>query len=139
MVNASSSSTYQDRTSDLGPQFAWIGRSYFPGLFISKYEANPWLMIQLNNSTVISSVIIINRMDCCGERLQNLELRGGFLNDLTNPVIGLFKGPGETHGAHRIPQPKPVEVLFLSFQLKTREYLQINGIRLRTGSDGELF
>ena len=131
-VNAWSSS-YLDKALH-GPQLAWRGdSSNNSGFFHSNQENNPWLRIQLNKPTTVTSVTIINRKDCCGERLKNLELRGGMKNDLTNPVIGEFKGPGKTKGVHHITLEKPTKILYLTFQLKMNAaILQVNGIRLNT-------
>ena len=51
-------------------------------------------------------------------------------NDLSNPVIGEFNGPGTTGGVHKILLNESVTVKFLSFQIKSRGTLQINGILL---------
>ena len=130
MVNAWSSS-YHGRRSSNGPQLAWRGGSIHRyGFFRSRQENNPWLRIELSRPAVLTSVIIINRKDCCGERLKNLEISGGMKNDLTNPVIGEFKGPGTTEGKHFIPLKGPTEVSYMTFQLKMRMgILQLNGIR----------
>ena len=116
-----------------GPQLAWKGSSTpgGTGFFHSQGEGKPWLRIKLNRAVVISSVTITNRLDCCGERLRNLEIRGGMKRlFLTNPVIGKFKGPGTTGGVHKI-QVTPSKVLYLSFQQTGNAHvLQINGIKL---------
>ena len=78
----------------------------------------------------ITSVTITNRKDGWGERLKDVELRGGTKNDLTNLVIGCFAGPGTTGGVHKILLDRPVTVKFLSFQIKSQGTLQINGIKL---------
>ena len=101
------------------------------GFFQSMKEDKPWLRIQLNRPTSVFSVSIINRRDCCGERLRNLQLRGGNKSDLTNEVLGLFKGPGATGGVHVIRLKRPAIVEYLSFQLMMdAAVLQINGVRL---------
>ena len=131
-VNAWSSSHINNK-EDYGPQLAWKGGSTnSKGFFHSQQENNPWLTVELNRPVTISSVTITNRKDCCGERLKNLEIRGGMKNDVTNPVIGEFKGPGTTGGVYIIPLKKPSEVLFLKFQQKmSNAVLQINGIQVR--------
>ena len=86
--------------------------------------------INSNQHTSSTSVTIVNRKDGYGERLKELEVRGGMNNDLTNPVIGQFKGPGTTGGVHSIPFKVPTLLRFISFQMKTQDYLQINGIGL---------
>ena len=101
------------------------------GFFHSQGEDNPWLRIKLNRKVIISSVTIRNRLDCCGERLENLEIRAGTKNDLTNEVVGTFAGPGATGQKHVVLFTKWVNADVLTFQLKKKNVaLQINGIYL---------
>ena len=37
-------------------------------------EKNPWWMVDLEREYEISAVILWNRIDCCGERLQNFQI-----------------------------------------------------------------
>ena len=115
------------------PQFAWKGTdvAVSTGFFHSERENNPWLRIQLSRKETITSVTIRNRLDCCGERLENLEVRAGTKKDNTNEIVGTFAGPGVTGGKHVVQFTKPVLADFLTFQLKKKEaYLAINGIYL---------
>ena len=74
---------------------------------------------------------IRNRIDGFGDRLENLEIRAGAKNDLTNEIVGRFKGPGVTGQKHVIQFTKSVVAEFLTFQLKKKAaVLQINGIYL---------
>ena len=114
-------------------KFAWKGtdQATSVGIFHSQGEDNPWLRIKLNRKETITSVTIRNRIDCCGERLENLEIRAGTKNDLTNEIVGRFKGPGVTGQKHVVQFTKSVVADFLMFQLKgTNVVLQINGIYL---------
>ena len=131
MFGAWASSHYGSEAM-FGPKLAWKGESKSnSGFFHSKRENKPWLRIQLNKPVILSSVIIVNRKDCCGARLRNLELRGGMKNHLLNAVIGRFRGPGRTKGVHKIQLQYPTKVQFLSFQLMMNAgVLQINGIKL---------
>ena len=52
-------------------------------------------------------------------------------NDLTNEVVGTFKGPGETGAKYVIQLSKEVIAEYLTFQTKKNNAeLQINGIKL---------
>ena len=51
-------------------------------------------------------------------------------NDLTNDVLGWFEGPGTNGAQHVIRFDRAVLVEFITFQLKNREVLSIDGIRL---------
>ena len=44
---------------------AWASNGNF---FHSVKEDNPWLKVQLNKPTVVYSVTVGNRKDCCGDR-----------------------------------------------------------------------
>ena len=131
MTHASASSVYQDNNEKWGAALAWKGGSGSrTGFFSSEEEEKPWLQIRLNQPTEISSVTVINRKDCCGERLRNLEVRAGMNPGLNNQVVGEFKGPGSTGGVHVIRFEGPVVAQYLTFQLIGKQNLQINGIRL---------
>ena len=85
----------------------------------------------MNKPTKITSVTVGNRVKCCGERLENLEIKAGMKNDMTNEIIGTFKGPGRTGVKYLIPLTKTVVARYLTFQLnKTKGVLQIEGIKL---------
>ena len=133
-VDAQSSSVYGPQGGNVGlwgPQLAWRGGSFNSvGFFHSQNERNPWLKIKLNRAVVISFVTITNRYDGDGSRLSNIEIRGGMKNDLANPVIGNFQGPGQRGLVYQI-QVTPTKVLYLSFQRKVNYgVLQINGIKV---------
>ena len=52
-------------------------------------------------------------------------------NDLTNEVVGTFKGPGKTGAKHVVQFTKEVTAKYLSFQLKKKKaILQIKEIKL---------
>ena len=85
----------------------------------------------MNRKETITSVTIRNRLDCCGERLENLEIRAGTTNDNANEILGRFKGPSATFAKHVIQFIKSVVADILTFQLKKNDAtLQINGIYL---------
>ena len=53
--------------------FSWKGGSYTnEGFFHSSYEYKPWLLIQIP-SVQLYSVTTVNRKDCCGDHLVDLE------------------------------------------------------------------
>ena len=128
-IDAWASSTYEYRL----PEFAWRGfnQVIYGDFFHSEVEDNPWLRIQLNRKETITSVTIRNRLDCCGERLENLEVRAGTNNDNANEIVGRFAGPGATGAKHVVRFTKSVVADFLTFQIKKDDaVLQINGIYL---------
>ncbi|KAM8967922.1 fucolectin-6-like [Pelodytes ibericus] len=51
-------------------------------------DENPWWRLNLRKKTKIGSVVIVNREDCCGIRLQGAQIRVGNSPDINNPVCG---------------------------------------------------
>ena len=117
------------------PENAWDGtddKGARTGFFQSKHEDDPWLRIHLTRCTRITSITIGNSMRCCGIRFTKIEIRAGAKNDLTNPVVAFFEGPGTTTENYVIRLKKPVgNAEYLTFQRqKKNSVLQINGIKL---------
>ena len=111
------------------PEYAWRGDEN--NFFESDEENYPWLRIQLNRKAIMNGLQIRNRINCCGERLENLEVRAGTKNDNTNEIVGRFAGPGVTNAIHYVKFDKWVEANFLTFQLnKKNAILQISKIML---------
>ncbi|XP_048584134.1 fucolectin isoform X1 [Nematostella vectensis] len=57
----------------------------------TKRQTNPWWRVDLQKSYVILRFFIVNRADCCGERLDNFEIRIGdslVSNGNDNPSCG---------------------------------------------------
>ncbi|XP_062606407.1 fucolectin-like [Saccostrea cucullata] len=60
----------------------------------SKTEINPWLKIGLRNSVSVKRVLIHNRQDCCGERLQNVTIN--VTQNGENYPCGFYPGPAQS-------------------------------------------
>ncbi|XP_075437454.1 fucolectin-like [Ascaphus truei] len=54
----------------------------------TKKEKDPWWMLDLKNSYSIGPIVIVNRQDCCSERLNGAEVRVGNSPNNDNPVCG---------------------------------------------------
>ncbi|XP_015680460.1 fucolectin-like [Protobothrops mucrosquamatus] len=66
----------------------WIGQNTCTH---TKQERGPWWYVDLGRRYAISSVVVKNREDCCGERLQGAEIRvGNFVSNhgKNNPLCG---------------------------------------------------
>ncbi|XP_039177324.1 fucolectin-like isoform X2 [Crotalus tigris] len=66
----------------------WIGQNTCTH---TKRERGPWWYVDLGSRHAISSVVVKNRADCCGERLQGAEIRvGNFVSNhgKNNPLCG---------------------------------------------------
>jgi len=131
LVSASSSSYYREKHE---PEFAFTGRSHDNdgGFFHSSHENNPWVRLEIKPFQ-ITTLTIINRWDCCGDRLRNLEIRAGQSEILfSNPVVATYEGPGQSRAEYVIPFNKPTQTKYITMQIKQRDraYLQINGIKV---------
>ena len=83
--SAVASSTITGDKHDYGPENAWFSPpGQDPDYFLSDKEHSPWLSIQLL-PTLITSVTIHTRHNCCGDRMKPLlEIRAGTSNVATD-------------------------------------------------------
>ena len=107
----------------------------------SEYEDFPWYQYQLPEKKNISGLTLVNREDCCGERMHNVEIRVGLdaatdankglpLSNI-NHLCGVFPGPGVTGGSYKIIcENGPIETEYVTIQIMGKEYLQISEIEL---------
>ena len=79
LILAQASSVLADNFKSYSPKFAIDGKISHDSknFFHSKDEMFPWLEVKLPSTTMISSVTIVNRKDCCGDRFRNVEVRAG--------------------------------------------------------------
>ena len=87
---------------------------------------------------------LVNRGDCCGERLHNVEIRAGLesvtentdgalVSDI-NTLCSEFEGPGVTGETYKIICDNgPIEAEYITIQILGTEYLQISEIELIGG------
>ena len=82
---ASQSSVYQHGQSVLKASFAVDGNhdttiSAANGICAhTNFDTNPWWRVDLGDSHPVSKVYVLNRGECCGERLNGFEIRVGTL------------------------------------------------------------
>ena len=64
-------------------------------------EATPWIAIDYGTRVIVERVDIFNRVDCCGERTQNVDVRisdelptSGSQMFSGGTLLGHFAGPG---------------------------------------------
>ena len=96
--------------------------------FSSDLEDFPWFQLELPEAKNISSLSLVNREDCCGERLERVEIRAGF-DEITaenkgmplsefNTLCGVFEGPGETNETYKfICQNGSIEAKYITIQI----------------------
>merc|ERR1712013_636329 len=141
VAEATSSSSYNN---DFLPDFAIDG---FPpnqdignsNGFHSAQEDYPWFQLNLGSPQTVTGVLILNRINCCGERLKNLEIRAGmtpvdagFRGKLAvNKKVGEFAGPGVTGETYTIEFDEEVTAQYITLQLTDpNSILQINEIKV---------
>ena len=89
----------------------------------------------------IVRVTIVNRKDCCGEVLKNVEVRAGldFAQEKgklleVNTVCGEFEGPGTNGGHHEVNCVTTLPAQFITVQKKEQGVLHVAEIYYEPGS-----
>ncbi|XP_078542753.1 uncharacterized protein LOC144828451 [Lissotriton helveticus] len=87
-------------TASQSSQYPYLGLPSYPlntnrnGNYYEKYcsstngDMNPWWRVDLGQSQPIRSIVVVNRADCCPERLRGAEVRVGDSKNNNNPVCG---------------------------------------------------
>ena len=94
----------------------------------------PWVKLELQPGSVVYGAKITNRVNCCGERLSDVEVRVG---DETvtvqnqhglssNKLCGTFDGPGTNGEVVRIECSEPISGMYITIQIKDRSVEQMN-------------
>ncbi|KAM8966348.1 fucolectin-like [Pelodytes ibericus] len=52
-------------------------------------EKNPWWMLDIGESQSIGEITLVNRRDCCSQRLEGAEIRVGDSPNHDNPICGI--------------------------------------------------
>ncbi|XP_019626120.1 PREDICTED: uncharacterized protein LOC109471278 [Branchiostoma belcheri] len=79
-ANQSSSFVMPNRDTSAGQAVdGYLGTTVDPGnaCTLTAQDTEPWWVVNLGNATSVGTVRILNRGDCCGERLQNFQVRVG--------------------------------------------------------------
>ena len=103
-----------------GPQAAVDGSTngafYDGSVTATSSEPNPWWQVDLQNSMQIGSVVVWNRTDCCGSRLNDYWV---FVSDTpflpTDTPASLSSRPG-TFSSHQTSEPAPSALILLPSQ-----------------------
>ncbi|XP_053571967.1 fucolectin-1-like [Bombina bombina] len=56
---------------------------------LTRSEPSPWWRLDFNAPRTVGAVVIVNRQDCCWQRLIGAEVRVGDSPDNNNPVCGI--------------------------------------------------
>ena len=89
---------------------------------------------------MVAGVEIFNTVNCCGDRLSNLEIRAGLdpvpagttgqVLLTQNERVAFFAGPGENGGTYKVKFSSPKLVQFITLQLMDKNYLQLNEVKV---------
>ena len=143
-IDAQSSSVWSDNVAMWGPKYAIDGLLSHTAtqFFHSRLEDNPWLQLSFSQTTILTGVVITNRMDGHGERLKDVFVRAG-LHPLDrsfrgiikiNDKCGMFEGPGETGKQHTINCSSPITAKYITLQIVANDArLQINELDILSG------
>ncbi|XP_078579507.1 apolipoprotein(a)-like isoform X2 [Branchiostoma floridae x Branchiostoma japonicum] len=105
-------------------------------------EYEPWWKVDLGDTYVISHVRVINRGDCCGERLRNFMVRVGPFEDFReNTPCGDIHSETPSDGETiTVRCAEPISGRWVSVQLIGREdYLSLCEVQVYTATDGDPF
>ena len=91
-----------------------------------------WLQVELTHPGLVQTVIIINRKDCCGDRLKSVEVRvgpneatkTGESHILRNSLCGRYSGPGSNGEIVNITCSAAIEGKYVTVQIM--ENIQVN-------------
>ncbi|XP_033633077.1 uncharacterized protein LOC117294678 [Asterias rubens] len=92
-------------------------------------EAHPWWRVDLEEEHCISKVTILNRGDCCSDRLTNAVVRAGLNDDvITNHQCGSAVTADQAQplgGTIEFACESPLRAQYISVDIPTGGYLQL--------------
>ncbi|XP_078666203.1 uncharacterized protein LOC144908469 isoform X3 [Branchiostoma floridae x Branchiostoma belcheri] len=103
-------------------------------------EYEPWWKVDLGDTYVISHVTVINRGDCCGERLRNFMVRVGPYEDFreNTPCGDIYSETPSEGETIDVRCEEPISGRWVSVQLIGREdYLSLCEVQVFSGT-GEI-
>ncbi|XP_078666540.1 hemicentin-1-like isoform X3 [Branchiostoma floridae x Branchiostoma belcheri] len=101
-------------------------------------EYEPWWKVDLGDTYVISHVTVINRGDCCGERLRNFMVRVGPYEDFreNTPCGDIYSETPSEGETIDVRCEEPISGRWVSVQLIGREdYLSLCEVQVFSGTD----
>jgi len=75
-------------------------------------DSQPWLCVDLGETFLVDRIVLVNRLDCCGESLANAEVRVGMVSITSvadtehiadNVLVWRLEGSGQTAEVYDIP------------------------------------
>ncbi|XP_066290517.1 uncharacterized protein [Branchiostoma lanceolatum] len=100
-------------------------------------EYEPWWKVDLGDTYVIGQVTVINRGDCCGERLRNFMVRVGLFEEIreNTPCGSIYSATPSDGQTIDVRCAEPISGRWVSVQLIGREdYLSLCEVQVYTAT-----
>ena len=124
------SGVHENDQSKWGPQLALTPvSSTNDGYWHSGGEKHPWIEFRMAEETEVDRIKIIDRLDCCPERFENVEVRVG--NDQVNSVTcGAQSYKGSTTYTFNCPENAGGNLIFINKYGTTTNSFHINNVEV---------
>lgn len=93
--------------------------------FHTKIESRPWWMVDLGSMRNVGRVVLVNRADFVGERLQNVVISVSTDKDGHSEMCGFFPGPGHNGQVIEINCPSQIQGRYVKITMLSRNYLHL--------------
>ncbi|XP_071172918.1 uncharacterized protein [Mytilus edulis] len=90
---------------------------------------NPYWTVDLGKTVHVKQINIINRKDCCGHRLKNIEVKVG-LNHNKMKHCSNFKGPGKTGQVIMLACKTPISGRYVTILKRGKWYLSLAEVQV---------
>ena len=124
------SGVYANDQSKWGPQLALTPPSSTPtGYWHSGGEKHPWIEFRMAEETEVDRIEIIDRLDCCSERFENVEVTVGYTKD-NSVSCGVQSYEGSTKYTFNCPANARGNHIFINKYGTTTNSFHINNVEV---------
>ena len=99
-------------------------------IIITKYEANPWWMVDLQTEKPVSRVVIVNRAELSWARLRNVVVTVSSDRGEDGEVCGRFDGPGTKGQTIEINCVEKLRGRYVKLTMSSMNYLQLGEVEV---------
>ncbi|XP_076113410.1 uncharacterized protein LOC143081059 [Mytilus galloprovincialis] len=96
---------------------------------LTEASRNPYWTVDLGKTVHVKQINIINRKDCCGHRLKNIEVKVG-LNHNKMKHCSYFKGPGKTGQFIMLACKTPITGRYVTILKRGKWYLSLAEVQV---------
>ena len=123
------SGVYENDHSNYGPQLALTPPSSTgAGYWHSGGEKHPWIEFGMDEETEVDRIKIIDRLDCCPERFENVEVRVGLKWSVNSVSCGVQSYKGSTTYIFNCPTNARGNHIFINKHGTTTNWFHINNV-----------